>query len=170
MILEVNNTFGERRLYVLHDSSPVMFQGPNSNTMDGLQTSQKRFVGNWPKDFHVSPFNSRKGQYSLKALNPFPFPSNEPSSIDNTITLLSSKNHTKIIARVHSTSVALDPINLGTLGTIQFIRGWFWVGLLTFPRILKEAFKLLFYRSLNVWFRPEVLPSSIGRAPTSVEM
>jgi hypothetical protein len=173
MILEVNNTFGERRLYVLHGSGPGKSpetSSPTTTISEKLDSSKKRFVDNWQKDFHVSPFNSRKGGYSLKALDPFSSHDDESAEIDNTITLTSSKEHAKIVARVYSTGPPLDPANLGFLGTARFVGGWFWVGLLTAPRILKEAYKLYFKRGLYVWLRPEVLPSSIGRAPTLSEM
>ena len=169
MILEVNNTFGERRLYVLHGYGPIESLKTSNSEMAVLENTsspQKRFVDNWPKDFHVSPFNSRKGGYSLKALNPF---SSQPAKVDNTITLTSSKEHAKIVARVYSTEPPLDPAKMGYSVTLRFIGGWFWVGFLTSPRILKEAYKLYFKRSLRVWLRPEVLPSSIGREPTSIE-
>jgi DUF1365 family protein len=124
----------------------------------------------WMKDFHVSPFNSRKGSYTLKALNPFPYVTFNAPAIDNTITLMSSKNHAKVVARLHSTGEPLDADSLGVSGTIRFVLSWWWVGLVTLPRILKEALKLFYKRSLHVWFRPEVLAPSLGRMPTPSEM
>ncbi|KAF2020194.1 hypothetical protein BU24DRAFT_135171 [Aaosphaeria arxii CBS 175.79] len=170
MILEVNNTFGERRMYVLDGASPPTPPQTPDEEMPKLQIEKASFTDAWQKDFHVSPFNSRKGSYSLKATNPFPgFPAPCAAKIDNTITLKSSKDHAKIVARVYSIGTALDANTLGAMGTLRFVGGWWWVGLVTFPRILKEAFRLFFKRSLNVWFRPEVLSSSIGRAHTSEE-
>lgn len=170
MILEVNNTFGERRIYLLNGSSPpTPPQSPGESQVD-QKPDFKRFTDHWEKDFHVSPFNSRKGSYALKALDPFPTPKSAHAKVDNTITLKSSKDHAKIVARVYSTGPPLDVRTLNACNTARFIIGWWWVGFLTFPRILKEAFKLFFQRSLHVWFRPEVMPSSIGRAPTNTEM
>ena len=40
---------------------------------------------------------------------------------------------------------------------------------MTFPRILREAGKLFWRRGLHVWYRPEVLESSIGRNETEDE-
>lgn len=173
MILEVNNTFGERRMYLL-DGSNV----PNNALMAASQMAgpdmpsgaKSRFTDIWMKDFHVSPFNSRKGSYVLKALDPFPNGTYDNPLIDNTITLISNKDYAKLVARLNSTGPSIDPDHLGTLGIAKFILSWWWVGFMTFPRIIKEAFKLFFKRSLHVWFRPEVLHTSIGRAPTSVEM
>jgi DUF1365 family protein len=174
MILEVNNTFGERRIYLLdgsNSSAPPTPGTPTENIEPDFSNGPKsRFTHMWMKDFHVSPFNSRKGSYTLKALNPFPYTTFEAPAIDNTITLMSSKDQAKVVARLHSTGEPLDPDNMGVSGTVRFILSWWWVGFVTFPRILKEAMKLFFKRGLHVWFRPEVLAPSLGRLPTSSEM
>jgi hypothetical protein len=170
MILEVNNTFGERRIYLLDGSlpsSPARTPGLEPPASD---LTKDKFTDVWMKDFHVSPFNSRKGSYALKARNPFPSPNELVPTIDNTITLKSSKDYAKVVARVNSTADALDPAKFGILDTARFVGGWWWVGFTTFPRIVREAFKLYFQRSLHVWFRPEVAASSLGRLPTSSEM
>ncbi|MCJ1441114.1 MAG: hypothetical protein MMC23_001600 [Stictis urceolatum] len=170
MILEVNNTFGERRMY-------FMKQGELEATTDGYPNEQRsaeansqnidsKFSHNWEKDFHVSPFNSRKGSYSLSAQDLLL--SGQPK-VDNTITLISSKHSAKIVARVFSTGAALDPANMTLLSKVHFLASWFWVGFLTFPRILKEAAKLFFQRKLHVWYRPEVLRGSIGRTESARE-
>ncbi|KAL8800415.1 MAG: hypothetical protein Q9182_005217 [Xanthomendoza sp. 2 TL-2023] len=164
MILEVNNTFGERRLYFLNGSPPPELNGPSKDP------HPSKFKATWSKDFHVSPFNSRKGSYALNVIDPFsPFPSST-SKIDNAITLSSSKAHAKLVARVFSTGPSSDPATLGYWSRLRFIAKWWWVGFVTFPRILKEAAKLFFRRKLHVWYRPEVLKDSIGRAATNDEI
>lgn len=176
MILEVNNTFGERRMYLLDGSSPPSPpRTPDSQATavseDSVpETMKKRFTDVWMKDFHVSPFNSRKGSYALKALDPWPHVAYDAPVVDNTITLKSSKDHAKLVARLHSTGQALNPDRLGLFQSIKFVLSWWWVGLVTFPRILREAGKLFFKRKLHVWFRPEVLTTSIGRLPTTSEV
>lgn len=176
MILEVNNTFGERRIYLLNGSSPSSApQTPDSTADAELGSSiflgtKSRFTDIWMKDFHVSPFNSRKGSYTLRAQNPFPYAGYDTPMIDNTITLKSSKDHAKVVARLSCVSPSLDPSTFGALDSIWFIMRWWWVGFVTFPRILKEAFNLFYKRSLHVWFRPEVLSPSLGRLPTLSEV
>lgn len=187
MILEVNNTFDERRMYFLKDIGPNDgVSGDESGKVvaekvdqDGSQRQDPpdekefgRFAKSWPKDFHVSPFNSRKGAYSLSANDPFfPHLSNKAGAalVNNTITLSSSKKHPKLIARVFSSSDSIDPYKLKGCGTFKFITAWWWVGFVTFPRIVREAGKLFFRRKLHVWFRPEVLKDSIGRNETDDE-
>ena len=165
MILEVNNTFDERRMYLLKDSG-----GDAMNHLsNGNGAASGKFADKWAKDFHVSPFNSRKGSYSLLALDPFASRPNGKGPVDNTITLSSSKDHPKLVARIFSTSNPLNPSIITRWDTLNFILSWWWVGLVTFPRIVREAGKLFFRRKLHVWYRPEVLKESIGRTATHEE-
>ncbi|KAL9126276.1 MAG: hypothetical protein Q9217_004649 [Psora testacea] len=177
MILEVNNTFDERRMYFLKESLPIFIeenpQQPSIGSQGSIASLQDppsaKFTNVWSKDFHVSPFNSRKGAYSLTANDPF-FPHLTGSlPINNTITLTSSKKHAKLVARVFSTAPSLDPSTFGSWHRLKFIASWWWVGFVTFPRIVREAAKLFFRRKLHVWYRPEVLKSSIGRQATAYE-
>lgn len=165
MILEVNNTFGERRMYLLDGSASA-----NQEEVVEKLSKETPFRQTWIKDFHVSPFSSRKGSYSLMASNPHfmdkdAAEKNGPQ-IDNTITLRSSKSHPKLVARLFSNGPAFTANSATTLQKIRFILSWCLVGFLTFPRILKQAASLFFSHGLHVWFRPEVLRSSLGRHPT----
>ena len=178
MIIEVNNTFDERRIYFLKgeassDDRPCL-GGPSTegNEEQGLPKPSMRlytFKDKWAKDFHVSPFNSRKGSYSILACDPFAQRGKDTESIDNTITLNSSKGHPKLVARFFSTDGAKDPSNFTLWSKFCFIMGWCWVGLSTYPRIVREAAKLFFFRKLHVWYRPEPLKDSMGRLETERE-
>lgn len=190
MILEVNNTFDEKRMYFLKDggSSISAPEGDTIPSQEARMTAKEKeeppppdekiaskFSAAWQKDFHVSPFNSRKGGYSLSATDPFVRHLVNGDSkvscgqVNNTITLSSSKNHPKLIARVFSTSDSIDPYGLTRWQNFKFILSWWWVGFVTFPRIVREAGKLFFGRKLHVWLRPEVLKDSIGRNETKDE-
>lgn len=175
MILEVNSTFDERRMYFLtrgDEGSTDRIEGPTTSDQAGApgklppRTVLRRV---WPKDFHVSPFNSRDGSYSLVAGDPLgPYqPGSRP--IDNTITLKSSTGPGKIVARLFSDGPPIDPTALTRLQKFQFLASWWWVGLVTFPRIIREAWVLFFRRRLSVWYRPEPLKESIGRRADSTE-
>jgi DUF1365 family protein len=163
MVLEVNNTFGERRLYLLKAEE----KATDESVPDGFEAPAKatRFTNAWDKDFHVSPFNSRKGTYSLTAADPVAALKTGSKVLDNIVVLNSSKAHAKLVARVYSDGDHMDPTNMSTSQVIKLLASWFWVGFLTFPRIIAQAYKLYFERKLHVWFRPEVLASSIGRTP-----
>ncbi|KAL8862640.1 MAG: hypothetical protein Q9178_001138 [Gyalolechia marmorata] len=165
MILEVNNTFDERRLYFLKGTPSVE---PEEERLKDPQFFGK-FKDTWPKDFHVSPFNSRKGSYRLTAYDPFSPHLSGTGMINNTIYLDSSKLHAKLVARVFSTEASSDPATLGYWAGLRFVAAWWWVGFVTFPRIVREAGKLFFRRKLHVWYRPEVLKDTIGRRATNDE-
>lgn len=185
MILEVNNTSDERRIYFLKapdlhftpkdiNGTPELAESEDFKKTTAIDSGveiqpSKKFVSKWAKDFHVSPFNSRKGFYGLSAHDPF-YPSlSGKGSINNLVKLLSSKDHVKIVARIFSTAENIDPSLLSLLERLKFIASWWWVVLATFPRVLHEAGKLFFRRKLPIWRRPEVLSGSIGRHETGDE-
>ncbi|KAK7989663.1 dihydroxyacetone kinase [Apiospora arundinis] len=180
MVLEVNNTFGERHMYfVTADGAPNELENVTAGleAFDGDGTGkggvpranlklQQKVI---PKDFHVSPFNSRKGAYSLIAHDPFsPFLEGS-GKINNTITLNSSKEHAKMVARVFSEGDPIDPTTISTWQKVKFLASWWWIGFVTFPRIVKEAGILFFQRKLHVWYRPEPRKQSMARKADETE-
>lgn len=156
MVVEVSNTFDEKRMYFLRDMA------------DASKSIAGSIAAKWEKDFHVSPFNSRKGSYGMASLDPFHTPI-ASERLSTSIQLYSSKNAPKIVARVVSSSPAIDPVLMSTWDTTVFLASWWWVGFITFPRIVGEAAKLFFKRRLSVWYRPEVRKESIGRHATPDE-
>lgn len=174
MVLEVNNTFDERRMYFLTAEEAAragqLDSSDASPAIDILKSGKPPlFKKEWPKDFHVSPFNSRKGSYSLLASDPLKVLPENQNPIDNTITLKSSKGHGKIVARLISEGRGIDPSSLTLMQKIMFLSSWCWVGFITFPRIVKEAGRLWFQRKLHVWYKPEPLKESMGRHADSAE-
>lgn len=174
MVLEVNNTFDERRLYFLTPEEALAAgrlegTGQASAAVDKTTGKTPPFKQQWPKDFHVSPFNSRKGSYSLLASDALKLLSEGRDAIDTTITLKSNKGHGKIVARLVSEGHAIDPSSMSPIQKARFLLSWWWVGFVTFPRIVREAGRLWFQRKLHVWYRPEPLKKSIGRNADSVE-
>lgn len=178
MILEVNNTFDERRMYLLKAEGGYA-RANNSNEVNGEAfvqgTNTKhekrkiKFSDTWKKDFHVSPFNSREGSYAMIADDPRPPEALEKPLISNSITLLSSEGHPKLVARVFSDGSTIDPTGMTGRDVFTLLVRWGWVGFMTSPRILKEAWKLFFKHKLQVWYRPEVGQGSIARQPTAAE-
>ncbi|KAI9831698.1 MAG: hypothetical protein M1819_004764 [Sarea resinae] len=158
MILEVNNTFDERRPYFLK----------RDETKSDVRGSSV-FTNRWGKDFHVSPFNSRHGSYSLVAHDPLSKTSDSRCPLDITITLNSSGDHAKLVARAHSTGPAIDPTALDVWSALGLIASWWWVGFVTSPRIIYQAGILFFRRNLPVFARPEVRKSSVARRETQSE-
>ncbi|POS80424.1 hypothetical protein DHEL01_v201189 [Diaporthe helianthi] len=168
LVIEVNNTFDERRMYFLTpteaDKSNQIGDSPEVARKDSREPSTPAvFKQEWAKDFHVSPFNSRKGSYSLQAFDPLRSVAEGRELLDSTITLKSSKNHGKIVARLVSNGQPIDPSIMSITQRWRFLLSWWWVGFVTFPRIVREAGRLWFERKLHVWYRPEPLRESMGR-------
>ncbi|EPE04995.1 cyclopropane-fatty-acyl-phospholipid synthase [Ophiostoma piceae UAMH 11346] len=167
MILEVNNTFGERRMYFLS----------REESGSEAKDSPQLFKQKWPKDLHVSPFNSRKGSYELLANDPLAPSMQGTGPLSAKIVLRSSSDHSKIVACLaserrpaDSTSPhAFDPEAMSLWQRIRFLAGWWWVGFATFPRIVRQAGILFFSKKLHVWFRPEPLEKSMGRLADETE-
>ncbi|KAI1657181.1 hypothetical protein F4813DRAFT_380981 [Daldinia decipiens] len=175
VILEVNNTFDEKRMYFLAaDNTTESTEPLDANSLEEIASTRKSngsgpMKRTWPKDFHVSPFNSRKGAYSLVAHDPLSPIMDGQGPINTTINLMSSKNHAKLVARIFSEGDAIDPTRMTSLQKLKFLASWWWVGFVTFPRIVKEAAALFFQRKLHVWYRPEPLKTNIGRHADKIE-
>lgn len=207
MISEVNNTFDERRMYFHPFDMDLPDQSHDGGECSALEDDEilvsyphrasPKFKHVWSKDFHVSPFNSRKGTYSLSACDPTRLCSAEVAGkskplVDIKATLRSSKGRPKMTARLWSTSAPLDPAKMSIQDAIVFISSWWWVGLMTCeywtidtnstmnianevrdpkdPRILVEAIQLAFRRGLSIYYRPEVRSGTMARKATAEEM
>lgn len=102
VIAEVNNTFDERRMYLFRAPERP---GPFRQTLD--------------KDFHVSPFSSRKGSYLLSSSDPA-----GGENISVAVTLRSSKGHPKLVARWWSDEPAIDPASLSVAEVLHLLIFW----------------------------------------------
>ena len=158
MILEVNNTFDERRIYYLEADRAA----------ESSVKEVKTFRQTWLKDFHVSPFNDRDGSYSVTSSDPFSPNLGGVGNVDVNIVLSSPEGQPKIVARVFSDGFPVDPQATSNFAALIFVMRWWWVGFMTNPRILREARKL-WSNGLQVFYRPEVLLGSIGRQETTEE-
>ena len=116
VIAEVNNTFGERRMY--------LFPSSESTISKALGTGA--FNQSCLKDFHDSPFSSRKGSYSISTANPA-----DAADVGIFVTLHSSKGHPKLIARLWSNAAPIDPTTFPIVHSIWFLICWGWTILLT---------------------------------------
>ncbi|UKZ73034.1 hypothetical protein TrVFT333_000673 [Trichoderma virens FT-333] len=167
IVLEMNNIFGERRPYlVIRDTADDATRISSKETSHSTPAWVK---ASWKKDFHMSPFNSRKGSYSMLARDPFEGNMESFSGIDIALDLVSSKGQSKVATRLLSDGTPIDASQMGSLKKAEFALTWFWVVFLTFPRIVREAASLFFYHQLHVWYRPEPLKDSLGRLANSTE-
>ena len=158
MVVEVNNTFDERRMYFME----------RTKDHGAPEERGQHFKHSWEKDFHVSPFNSRDGSYSLQAADPYANATRGSVNVDCKIILKNSDQKAKIVARVFSTGSVIDATSMTRWRTLAFVLRWWWVGLMTNFRIVREA-RILWVKKLQVFYRPEVLKTSIGRQESSDE-
>ncbi len=87
-----------------------------------------------------------------------------------TVTLSSPEGHAMLIARIYSAGKAVDPTSMSVWQKTQFLASWWWVGLATFPRTVKEAVVILFRRKLPWVFRPEPRKETIARRADATEV
>jgi len=130
MVVEVNNTFDERRMY---------FMERKVGGGQASEESTRNFKYSRQKDFHVSPFNSRDDSYTLQATDPYADGDAGNFQIDCNTVLKTADQKDKTVARVFSTGSALDAMSMTRWQTLAFVFHWLWVGLMASPRILHEA-------------------------------
>ncbi|MDJ0783508.1 MAG: DUF1365 family protein [Desulfosarcinaceae bacterium] len=126
-VAEVNNTFGEKHIYVL----PVA--RPNGNGFPARFEAKKAF--------HVSPFNTMGGTYHFSFAD-------IRRELDIAIDLYRDGNHI-LNARLQGV-----PRTLTALNQVKTLLRHPVLPLLTIPRIYREAFKLRFRRNLSYHDKP----------------
>ncbi|KAF8300175.1 hypothetical protein DL93DRAFT_2233835 [Clavulina sp. PMI_390] len=194
VVLEVHNTFGERHVYFLEVG----------NREDPDEERQHGFAHQWtiPRQFHVSPFNDRKGHY-VCSINAPQYPPHHPHwriprrpniipnehhdtspeaprvsvkityVIDSTLAQSESNGEEKtskekkfmaLHRAIQSTPLSPRTLALSLLHAPLIL-------FMTFPRIAYEAFKLHYFKGLDVYSRPEPVAGSadVDREPT-IEM
>lgn len=171
LVIEVNNTFGEMRPYLIfNETSQDTSKHDSTNaSLSDTPGGEKKFTANWPKDFHVSPFNSRKGRYSIKTEDPMAPGMKHFRNVNITASLSSSKSHAKLVAKLFGDRPPIPISSMSLLRKIAFVAKWTWIPFATVPRILYEASRLYFNRSLHVWERPEPLAGTVSRKASEEE-
>ncbi len=127
IVAEVNNTFGETHLYILDKP---------------LEEAQGRFIRYTArKEFHVSPFNDRRGEYRF-------YFSPDRSRVDIRVNLIRD-GKVVFVSRMRG---GLEPLTQGMLAraAVRYPLST----LLTVPRIMWEAAKLHFVKGLPVYSKP----------------
>ena len=141
VVAEVNNTFGEKHLYLLEKP---------------LKRGEGFIEFIHDKKFHVSPFNNLDGYYTFRF-------SLTGGRIDVMITLHRAEGEI-LTARLTGEGLPLDAERLRAV-----MRKFPVTTLLTVARIYREAFKLFFFRGLSYYPKPEPgSPMTIGRIKATV--
>ncbi|GKU01859.1 cyclopropane-fatty-acyl-phospholipid synthase [Fusarium langsethiae] len=169
IVVEMHSIFGERHPYFAARN----FKDETKHIQDGISNNQElyhaRVKAKVQKEFHVSPFNSRKGSYSVHASDPLGPDMCGFRGLDITLSLYSSKSHPKLVAKLVSENQAIDPREMNVAQKAGFVLTWFWSAVAALPRFIKESAVLLFRHNLHFWYRPEPRKNSIGRSSSDVE-
>ncbi len=160
VIAEVNNTFGGRHLYFL----------TKENSLSPSTTStETTFRNRFQKDFFVSPFSKRTGDYSLVTNDPLYPRMTGTGPIKLALTLSSSEGKPKLVARVYSEGTPVDPASLNWWQVQKFAVSKAWDTWATEPRTVCQAVLLMFKKGLHNFTVPEPLKVSISRKALSHE-
>ncbi|KAI9350121.1 hypothetical protein BDR26DRAFT_785351, partial [Obelidium mucronatum] len=172
-LLEVNNTFGERHVYVCDEANQ-------------WETAKKGFHASYTLDrsFFVSPFNNRSGIYEthiarvtedkmgvLLVIKDYTPDQNE-LEYEAVVPDKPSSTHLKkeestlpkhLIASVEGTSVPLTPL---TVLCLLYFHPF--TVFLTLPRIMAEAWKIAYIKKLGIYQKPNPrrTPAEVGRGST----
>ncbi|KAI9220671.1 hypothetical protein BC828DRAFT_438746 [Blastocladiella britannica] len=179
VILEVNNTFGERHVYVCDpEHNAVRAHGQGQDEETHLGGEQVRGTTKPPvaythhftvhRSFHVSPFNPRTGLYDVATIDPsstihgglavaikLAMRAAAVSAVGNLTVRPEALPVTFTADLVLSTARPLSPASIArTLATYPLTL------FLTVPRILYQAYLLAFVRNLWVYARPPPLSAA----------
>lgn len=134
--LEINNTFGEKHHYILKRE-------------DGNLNSNGFFSWNFPKTFHVSPFNEIEGHYQVQVKVNNSSDSQKTQDIHIKVDLYKQNQIAFRSGLVGTLKPLSDQLILRYLLLLPF-QLW-----LVTTKIGIQAFKLYFFRSLGVYEKPE---------------
>lgn len=149
VVLEVHNTFSERHAYVLEVGVESAQRGRIAG-FDHLWT--------FPKQFHVSPFCERAGFYECSIVTPSAAPrlmkTDMPLGLPHVrLNLLTPEDPPRLRMTTHQRAVSLIPLT--TSNMLRTVASAPFAWLLTFCRILSQAYVLHYVKGLDVYQRPE---------------
>ena len=128
ILVEINNTFGEKHIYILNDDLSV----PNKK--------EKQYKLN--KEFHVSPFYEVEGEYDFYFKDLL-------EKFDVKINII-KKDNSVFFSRVSGKAKIMNNKNL-----VKTIVKYPLTTTLTMPRILWQAAKLHYVKGLPAYFKPK---------------
>ncbi|KAF8246548.1 hypothetical protein K440DRAFT_553272 [Wilcoxina mikolae CBS 423.85] len=156
VVLEVNNTFGEKHVYVLRADSPT-----NPPARKGYA-----FAGTMEKVFHISSFNHRSGSYVIQVKDPLQ--NTDDMKVDVHMTVFTKEGTKSMVARAFSNSKSFDMLSGSSWQGWWIAMTWGWNNFLALPETFFEAWKL-YRKKTVVHTRPEPLEGSRRRAATRAE-
>ncbi|PLB48510.1 hypothetical protein P170DRAFT_360714 [Aspergillus steynii IBT 23096] len=182
VIMEINNSFFEKRNFFFRVTGDDMAiddpESPPTETTALTKTKgtslslrflspaprSKHYKGSWEKMIFGSPFEKIGGAMTAKFVDPLAGPALQSNMSSNT-----PEGQVKVTSRLASWGTPVDPLSATGLAIATFISRWTHVGVLSAPRIVKEALRIRFRGKLRYLQRPEVRVGSNPRNATKVE-
>ncbi|RAQ49727.1 hypothetical protein AFGD_002589 [Aspergillus flavus] len=182
MIMEINNSFFEKRNFFFRVTGDGMAVDSANNWSTTTTVSakgyhdklslhfspsmpkSKQYKGSWEKDIFGSPFEKVGGLMVSKSIDPVLGPSIQSNLSSNT-----PDGQVKVTSRLSSWGEPVDPLAAPGRIIARFIARWTHVGVLSAPRIVKQALRIRLRGKLTYLKRPEVRPGSIPRKETEIE-
>ncbi|OQD87492.1 hypothetical protein PENANT_c005G06023 [Penicillium antarcticum] len=174
MVLEINNSFGEKKLVFFRFSpfgqeieqreepdnvdSAIATTNEGPQSMNFLQSRSKfkTYKAKWDKDMFISPFEKVEGYLVTSCDDPCNSVSGNKGPFNTNSTLFSPDGKPKLISRVFSWGQPIDPLSDSAGKLIKFLAGWCFVGALTKFRILHQAFRVWSRGNLTYLQKPEI--------------
>lgn len=75
-----------------------------------------------------------------------------------------------LVARVYSAAPPIDPSRMSFFQKTMFLKTWWWVGFMTFPRTLVEAWKLFFRKKMPWVFIPQPRKDTMPARASNTEV
>lgn len=75
-----------------------------------------------------------------------------------------------LVARVYSAAPPVDPSHMSFFQKTMFLKTWWWVGFMTFPRTLVEAWKLFFRKNMPWVFIPQPRKDTMPARASNTEV
>ncbi|KIM41735.1 hypothetical protein M413DRAFT_10658 [Hebeloma cylindrosporum] len=160
-ILEIHNTFGESHVHVLEI-------GTNE---DQVPSSGYDHQWTFPREFHVSPFNDRSGFYTVSIKRPShspmpvttqfltPYVAPRPSVRVHLYTATEEDSTQRGLLKLTALLRPTHAAPLTTLSLLSALARAPFALLATLPRIFYVAWILHYKKRLDVFLRPEPLPT-----------
>ncbi|EPS43747.1 hypothetical protein H072_2270 [Dactylellina haptotyla CBS 200.50] len=152
-ILEVNNTFQESHAYLLPRKG-------GHRPLKGRYLYTHRF----PKDFHISPFNKRVGEYEADISDPL-----RERKFDIKIALLNEEGKRRMTVHTLSLGQSLDVLEATWFEATKLVIRWMLCGVLVVPRTLWECWRIFRLDHSEIHGRPEPFYNSKARRASRIE-
>ncbi|PYI00079.1 hypothetical protein BO71DRAFT_393709 [Aspergillus ellipticus CBS 707.79] len=185
MILEINNSYDEKRNVFLKVNRVSEPQSPQSTELPATSTyldsrckvqsllsnPQSTFYkGIWTKRIFASPFEKVNGQVTNRFMDPLQPESWKFNAPFSNMTTLGESGEVKMATRMTCAETPLDPTQMTTLQLVKFLLRWTLPGTLTTIFIIATAIRIRFTGLMKMMRKPPVRSGSVGRHPTKTEL